>query len=386
MLTMLRIAADEAALSTHVKLANAISSIKSNNESIYLPKSITSQCRLATGRSALFHFIQRLEYPYAETVLLPSYVAEGVIQPFITAGSRVIFYQLESDLTPDAKDLGLLLGEVKGKVVIVLIHYFGFSARSSELSSVLEQYQPVVIDDCAHALFTTTADGIPLAENAEIFLYSLNKFLPVTDGAILGSNRSDVNLDLEEEILTELSMDALQEFQQHLQACLELHKCSDGENAKYYLKILGEHYQSYYDIINSDLSPFRQSMHSRQIEETYPYDWLVKGRLINSRIVYSELKSGVFTLVYPTLIPGVVPWCIPARVPANRRDEIISALFEDNILLSTLQDKWDFIPREQSHRFTIEINFIEEHVLIPISEFISADSIRNMVKRLNQFQ
>ena len=385
MLTMLRVAMDEAILSAHVKLSNVTSSIKSNNESIYLPTSITSQCRLATGRSALFHLIQRLEYSYAETVLLPSYVAEGVIQPFITAGSRVIFYQLESDLTPDTKDLEFLLGKVKGKAVIVLIHYFGFSARSSELSSVLEQYQPVEVDDCSHALFTTAADGVPLVESAEIFLYSLNKFLPVTDGAILGSNRSDVDLNLEEEILSELSMDALQEFQQHLQTCLELYKCSDRESAKYYLKVIEQHYQSYYDIINSDLSPFRQSMHSRQIEETYPYDWLIKNRLFNSRVVYRELKSEVFTLVYPDLIPGVVPWCIPARVPANRRDEIISTLFEENILLSTLQDKWNFIPHEQSNRFRIEINFMEEHVLIPISEFISVDSIRNMVKRLNQF-
>ncbi|MDA9287261.1 DegT/DnrJ/EryC1/StrS family aminotransferase [Amylibacter sp.] len=385
MLTMLRVTMDEATLSAHVNLPNITSPIKSNIESIYLPTSITSQCRLATGRSALFHLIKRLEYPYAETVLLPSYVAEGVIQPFITAGSRVMFYQLESDLTPAVKDLELLLGEVKGKAVVVLIHYFGFSARSSELSAVLKQYQPLVVDDCAHALFTTTADGVPLVESAEIFLYSLNKFLPVTDGAILGSNRSDVDLNLEEEFLSELSMDALQEFQQHLKASLALYKCSDRENAKYYLKVIGERYQSYYDIINSDLSPFRQSMYSRQIEDTYAYDWLIKNRLLNSRIVYGELKSEVFTLVYPNLIPGVVPWCIPARVPANRRDEIINALFEENILLSTLQDKWDFIPHAQSDRFKIEINFMEEHVLIPISEFISVDSIRNMVKRLNQF-
>jgi|APSaa5957512535_1039671.scaffolds.fasta_scaffold30594_2 dTDP-4-amino-4,6-dideoxygalactose transaminase len=385
MLTMLRIAMDEATLSMHVKLPNITSSIKSNIESICLPASLTSQCRLATGRSALFHLIQRLEYPYAETVLLPSYVAEGVIQPFITAGSRVIFYQLEPNLTPNTKDLGLLLEEVKGKAVVVLIHYFGFLAHSSELSSVLEQYQPVVVDDCAHALFTTTTDGMPLVESVEIFLYSLNKFLPVTDGAILASNRSDVNLTLDEKTLPELPSNALQKYQQHLDVGLALYESSDREDAKYLLEKMGKYYQSYYDIINSDLIPFRQSMRSRQIEETYPYDFLIKNRLLNSRVVYRELKSEVFTLVYPNLIPGVVPWCIPARVPANRRDEIISALFEENILLSTLQDKWDFIPYEQSNRFKIEIKFMEEHILIPVSEFIPIDSIRNMVKRLNQF-
>ncbi len=376
---------DETRFSSKAKIIDSTDVIKSIRKSICLPRSITSLCRFATGRSALFHFIQRLEHPYAETVLLPSYVAEGVIQPFITAGSRIIFYRLKSDLTPNIKDLELLLGEVKGKAVVILIHYFGFPAHSLELLSVLTRYQPVVVDDCAHALFTTTADGVPLVDSAEIFLYSLNKFLPVTDGAILASKRSDVDVTLEEETLLELPSNALQEYQQHLEAGLELYESSDREHAKYSLKKIVKYYQSYYDIINSDLRPFRQSMRSRQIEETYPYDWLIKNRLLNSQVVYEELESDVFSLVYPNLISGVVPWCIPARVPADRRDEVINTLFEENILLSTLQDKWDFIPYEQSKRFKTEIKFMEEHVLIPISEFIPVDSIRNMVKRLNQF-
>lgn len=370
MLTMLRLATDEATLAP-------------DGGAIQMPTSITSACRLATGRSALFHLIQRLSRPHAATVLLPVYVAEGVIQPFLTAGFAVLFYRLQPDLSPMIEEMATLLDQVHGVAVVVLIHYFGFPAHSPELSSVLSRYCSVVVDDCAHAPFTTTSDGKPLAENVDLALYSLNKFLPVVDGAILISNRSNIDLSLDERTLAELPDEAQQAYQKHLQAGRDLFNSNDPAQAKCFLEKLGEFYERYYAIINADLSPFRQSVRSRHVEGSFPYGWLIQQRLLNSHIVYEGLRSPVFSLVYPTLLPGVVPWCIPARVPAQRRTEILDCLFEQGILLSTLQDKWDFIPTKQRSNFAVEAAFLDEHVLIPVSEFIAAASMRNMVERLN---
>jgi len=272
---------------------------------------------------------------------------------------------------------------VHGVAVVVLIHYFGFPVHSPELSSVLSRHHPVVVDDCAHAPFTTTPDGRPLAENVDIALYSLNKFLPVVDGAILISNRPDINLSLDEKALSELPDETQQAYQNHLQAGRDLFNSDDPTQAKCYLEKLGKFYEQYYAVINADLSPCRQSVRSRQVEEAFPYDGLIQKRLTNSQIVYEELRSNVFSLVHPTLQPGVVPWCIPARVPARRRTEILERLFDQGILLSTLQDKWDFIPAGHRDRYAVETAFLDEHVLIPISEFITTASMRYMVERLN---
>ena len=370
MLTMFRLATDETAL-------------KPDGGAIQFPASATSLCRLATGRSALFHLIQRLPQPHAATVLLPSYVAEGVIQPFLIAGLTVLFYRLQSDLSPMIEDVESLLEQVNGTAVVILINYFGFSAHSPELSSVLTRYHPVVVDDCAHAPFTITSTGEPLAEHADLALYSLNKFIPITDGAILISNRSDINLSLNERALPELPKDVQQIYQNHLQAGRDLFNCDEPVQARCFLDKLGESYEQYYAVINSDLNPSRQSARSRHVEEVFPYNWLVQQRLLNSRIVYDGLKSAVFSLVYPTLPSGVVPWCIPARVPAQRRTVILNKLFEQGILLSTLQDKWDFVPAERRHHYAVETAFLYEHVLIPISEFITSDSMMDMVEQLN---
>lgn len=370
MLTMFRIARDKTIP-------------KSDGSELPLPTGATSMCRLATGRSALFHLIKRIPEPYVSTVLLPAYIAEGVILPFLTAGLTVRFYRINNDLSPRAEDVNALLEQVNGAALFVLIHYFGFPARSLELSAVLNRYRPIVVEDCAHAMFTTMPDGQPLSQNADFTLYSLNKFLPVVDGAILLSRRPDIDLSIDENSLPELPVEVEKAYQSHLQAGRDLFNCNEPTQANCFLGKLGSFYEQYYTVINADLSPFRQSARSRCIEDNFPYDSLVKQRLLNSHILYEELKSPVFSLVHQKMPLGVVPWCIPAGVPADRRTEIINSLFANGILLSTLRDKWDFIPAERSDYFEFESKFLDEHVLIPVSEFITADSMRLMVEQLN---
>lgn len=343
----------------------------------------SSLCRLATGRSALLHLIHRLPPSCVRTVLLPAYAAEGVIQPFRAAGFEIALYRLQPDLRPDVDDVASLLQQAGGQAVMVLIHYFGFPARSDALSSVLAQHDAIVVDDLAHAPFTTTADGHFLGESSDLALYSLNKFLPVVDGAILLSNRADIDVAVDEAALPELPEEAQAAYRAHLQAAGALAGCDDPERARQWLRALGESYEQYYATINADLSPHRQSAAARRMEAAFPYRQLIEQRRTNGRLLYEGLQSSAFVPVYPTLADGVVPFCIPARVPAARRDEILERLFARGILLSTLQDKWDFVPAGRESHFAVETAFLREHVLIPVSEFISADAMWYIVEQLN---
>ena len=357
----------------------------SGGEAFPLPRAPASLCRLATGRSALLHLVQCLPSSCAKTVLLPAYVAEGVIQPFRASGFKIVFYRLQPDLHPDVDDVAALLQQAGAQAVMVLIHYFGFSARSEALSSVLSRHDAIVVDDLAHAPFTVV-DGSLLGEGADLVLYSLNKFLPVVDGAILLSRRADIDVAIDEAALPELPNGAQAAYRDHLQAAAELAACNDPAQARQalqVLQVLGATYERYYAVINGDLSPHCQSAASRQAEASFPYRQLIEQRQANSRILYLGLKSDAFTLVYPTLPAGVVPFCVPARVAAERRDEILERLFARGILLSTLQDKWDFIPAERQEHFAVESAFLREHVLIPVSEFISADAMWYIVEQLN---
>jgi hypothetical protein len=370
MLTLFRIATDEAAL-------------KADGGKLPMPVSPASKCRLATGRSALLHLIKRLPRHHARTALLPCYVAEGVIQPFRKSEFTILFYQLREDLTPSAEDIAALLEQVNDVPVVVLVHYFGFPARSAALDSVLKRRNPIVVDDFAHSPFAKTASGRPAFEDAQLALFSLNKFLPVADGAILCSNRPDIDVSLDESALIELPDHVQQAYRDHLQSARDLFETKDSTQAKIVLRNLGSAYERYYSSINSDLRPFRQSAHSRKVEDAFPFANLAERRSSNGRILYEELDSPILSLVHPTLPSTVVPFCIPARVSAHSRAQLIDRLFEQGILLSTLQEKWNFVPADQRARYSVEVAFLDEHVLIPVSEFITAGSMREMVARLN---
>ena len=351
-----------------------------------MPASPASSCRLATGRSALLHLIKRLPRQHARTVLLPCYVAEGVIEPFLRSEFTIRFYRLRADLTPIPEDIAALLDQTSDVAVVVLVHYFGFSARSVELDTMLKRHSPIVVDDFAHAPFARTASGQAAVDNTQVALFSLNKFLPVADGAILCSNRSDIDVSLDDRTLVELPNHVQQAYLDHLQAARDLFESNDSARARILLGNLGASYERYYAFINSDLRPFRQSAHSRSVEDAFPLADMIERRSINARILYQELDNPIFSLVHETLPPTVVPFCIPARVSRQSRAQLIDRLFEQGVLLSTLQEKWNFIPADQRARYSVEAAFLDQHVLIPASEFITVDSMREMVARLNSIK
>ena len=348
-----------------------------------LPPSPASMCRLATGRSALFHLIGRMQGLGARTVLMPCYVAEGVIQPFTARGFTIRFYRLRPDLTPQTEDLVALLQDVREVAVVILVHYFGFSPHTPELDDLLSRHDVVIVDDLAHAPFAVSQSGQPLARTAQIALFSLNKFLPVVDGAILVSNRPDIDITIDEKTLPELPLEVMEAYENHLRAAAQLVATDDPQSARAALARLAASYEIYYAHINSDLRPRRQSDRSRQIERTFPFERLIDRRRANSRILIEGLRNPDVHLLHERVPVDVVPFAIPARVPAHARAAIVAEMLERGVVLSTLQDKWDFVPPEAGKRFALEQDFLLEHVLVPVSEGIRSDQMHGLVASLN---
>ena len=347
-------------------------------------RDIKSTCKVATGRSAIFYAAVKLYKAGYRTVLLPTYVAEGVIDPFIRAGITVVFYPLDNDLRPSLENLELLLASLGEKAVFFLIHYFGFSAHSKKLMMALSRFDLVVFDDFAHALFSTKENSEPLFMNSDIAIFSLNKFLPLVNGAILLSSRADIDIGIDEKSLRDFPDDALTAYKSHLHAAKELYGAGELGAATSALEKIGHYYEEYYSFIKTDFELYRQSLDSKKIEKFFKYDRLVKNRLRNSRIIYENLNSNAFTLLHPVLPSGVVPWCIPVRVPRDLRATIRKNFFNNGIFFSVLDDKWNHIPNGFLQDFSVESSFLDEHLLIPISEFINASEIHRMVKLMNQ--
>ena len=370
---------------TLLRLATDYAESTDASKGILFPAVSSSSCRLATGRSALFHLIARLPSAYARIVLLPCYVAEGVIQPFRVAGFELRFYRLGAALQPDEDHVGELLDDLQGPPVFMLLHYFGYPSAAPSLLARLRQAGVLVVSDCAHAPLTRTEDGTPLGDLGDVALYSLNKFIPVCDGAILVSLTPKVDLALEEVDLPALPAATVEAYGEHLAACRRLFDAPTVACAAEQLALINAGYETYYEFINRDLSPRRQSADSRQMEACFPFAEAALLRRRNGVRVHQALAGHpVIRPLWAELPSQVVPFGVAVSVTDHRRDEVQRRLFDDNVLTSTLVDKWDFVPRDVAARFPIEQAFLRDHLLLPVSEFLSEDDTGRLIEALHR--
>lgn len=284
-----------------------------------------SECRLATGRSCIAHLIKVLKPP---VVLMPSYVPEGIIVPFQRADIPIKFYRLNNGLEPDEVHL---LGEMSPGALVIIIHYFGYFVRTDRIRKIVDNFNGVLFEDCAHALTGAAAQ----ATNADIALWSLNKFLPVPDGAILRSYRNDINVTVyigKERVLPKKVTDA---YRRHLAINEKIVQSTSISEVGKLLDESDAAYEEYYQYIHADQTPYNQSLESRQAED---------------RAEILEEDHSLFA--YPIMVKHGV-----------RREAVHQRLLEMKIVASTLISKWNYIPDDPI--FTVERDFIARHLLVP---------------------
>jgi perosamine synthetase len=342
--------------------------------------SFSSSCRVATGRSAIRHLIDVVRPPQA---LMPSYVAEGVLQPFLAAKVSVIFYRLNEDLTPDIGDLRAQLARSASRAMVVLIHYFGYPCPVEPVRREVDSRDGLLLEDCALALGGSTEENKPLGESADFVLYSLNKFLPVTDGAILLSRREEFDVSLDEGQLAPLPRKVRVAYKRHLALNAELARCVQAGRAVALVTESGEAYEEFYTVISKDLQPHAQSTNSRRIESATDYVEMRRRRRANAAVAHHGLADiPLVRLLHADLPPGAMPFAFPIRVAKQSRHSILKSLVTSGVMPSTLIDKWNFLPLDKTRVYANEQAFIDEHLLLPIAEDISTSQIAAMVDHL----
>jgi len=163
---------------------------------------------LNRGRDALAIILKILNLNQKQGILLPSYIGwspnegSGVFDPIETDNIYYSFYKLNRDLSPDKEDFIRKIKDKKIKAVMI-IHYFGFPQSDFLcLLKICKHHNKVVIEDCAHVLFGSSG----LGSYGEYSFYSLHKFLPMDEGAILQIND---NLSYRDKIWDNISRENL---------------------------------------------------------------------------------------------------------------------------------------------------------------------------------
>lgn len=141
--------------------------------------------RYGTGKVALRDGLAGLTSP-GETVLVPAYLPDAVVEPISDLGLDAEYYAVEPTLAPDFADLERRLDD--GTAAVLSVNYFGFPTPGfDELRSIVADADCYHVDDNAHAPLSL-ADGTLLGTRGHVGITSLWKAFPIPDGAVLYLN------------------------------------------------------------------------------------------------------------------------------------------------------------------------------------------------------
>ncbi len=127
-------------------------------------------------------------------LLLPAYIGlsakegSGIYDPVLKSGIENDFYRINKRIEIDCHDLETKLRNTRNKgmsPIVLLVHYFGFPDRNiQQIVAMCRHYNAVIIEDCAHALYTDYVDH-QCGKYGDFILYSIHKMLPYDGGGFL---------------------------------------------------------------------------------------------------------------------------------------------------------------------------------------------------------
>ncbi len=134
--------------------------------------------------------LEHLDFGPSDTILLPAYIGitdregSGVLDPVAAVQAKTEFYPVDQRLSADLDFIQQRLagGGIKA---LLIIHYFGIAQNDmAAVRSLCDQYNTVLIEDCAHA-WRSSLDGIPLGQYGDYSFGSIHKYLSAHDGGFI---------------------------------------------------------------------------------------------------------------------------------------------------------------------------------------------------------
>ena len=150
-----------------------------------------------SARNGFSEILKFLKDKYKDfTLILPGYIGyspregSGIYDPIIENDVKHRFYPVNENIDVDVEKYEELINNIKNKVVVLLVHYFGYiDSNIKELVRIAKDKDAFIIEDCAHALYTDYIDG-SCGDFSDVSIYSLHKMLPYEDGGMVRINNS----------------------------------------------------------------------------------------------------------------------------------------------------------------------------------------------------
>lgn len=336
----------------------------------------------ATGRGALYHLTKILLQRGIKTVLLPTICPEGAIQPFSIAGFEIHFYDLEKDLSPGKESLESACLEFNQRAILIVIDYFGLQNNTSYVEEICNTNQILLLRDFAQTLAPKEEISGCNSLKPDFILFSLNKTLPVVDGAILLSNNPDFPVDTQVSKRRKTNTLASELYLSHLEAVRKFKDCESRIEGDQIIFEISETYERYYTEIQDPTINY---------EPTTQIDFSLDSSYIEAEIALRRSNFSRLNEKWPLLSLsklnnsetfGATPFAFPALVSGDERRGVSRLLLNNGIMVSSLYEKWDHIPIFEREKFIVERSFLDRNVMLPIGSGVDEKGIDRMLKIL----
>lgn len=332
-----------------------------------------------SGREAIYATIRALE-KIKGTVMLPAYVPEGVYAPFYDSDWDIQYYDLNADLSPDAKSIQAALELSCNVNFVVCIHYFGIISDLSEVSQLVKSHGAVMVEDMSHVLPNET---LSYGDYGEIILYSLPKVIGVPDGALCQFKTEELLAAISKfETSSPKSWYLLQRIVILATANLTATSWCTPTVADKIGYVVGGVFNSYKSLMRNYRQPSRASAVAQYI---YFRTDILKAGTRKQEAFLEYQKSicnenvGKPELENKTLLGGF-------GYPLVVRDvtKVIEKFKERNIKVTTLKNRWCFLQEDDYKYFPISIHFLRHHVILPTSEHLKKEQIFEIADIVNE--
>lgn len=274
---------------------------------------------LFSGRTAIDYILQDIE-SNLDSVYMPSYCCDSMLQPFVDRGIEIVFYSVffeqgevkyEIDYT---KQVDLFFG----------MSYFGFQCSNmDEIMRAFRMKKVLVIEDITHRLFSKFSH----CEAADYLVASIRKWLPIATGGVA----MKIEKTFKDYKLNEPSKELIEKKSKAMKLKKEYLASENIEEIvkKQYLNLFAEFNRG----LNSKYKNIAIDFLSESILKCIDVSELRKTRVQNAKYIYENLKdSNTIELMFKVLnLETDCPLFVPIKVDNKVRHKLKSFLIANSI-------------------------------------------------------
>jgi len=297
-------------------------------------------------------------------VFLPEFICRDIIEPLNEINVKIQYYKTNIDLSPDWTSVPSNTSDKAH--LFVLVHYFGFVNNLKMAKSECKKRELILLNDCAHIFpfFNSIINSISIDA-----VYSIRKFLPMPDGAILRLNTNN-----------KFSNDNIKLFKFSNKSFLQWlirnfltirHK----QKLKNLIKIKDKEIQE-----NSYVKPVRISTYSlRAINYSINHSETYVAIRRKNYELYLEHFKGLkgLTIIYSEITNNDCPYLFPLLLPKNKSK--IYRTLKNKIPIST----WPKLPNEVLEKgISDKQNIINRQLItLPVHQYLMKYDIEKIAQQ-----